>query len=379
MTSRVIIAGSRDYDNYKIFSAIVNMIFNDSYTVNDRVEIVSGGCSGPDIMGERYAHENDIECVTFPAEWKKYGRSAGIKRNNQMIQYASNSNIPTLIAFWNGKSKGTKHTIDQAKENNFRVFVVNCDRSDDYVRCFDKFFVEGVSYKDNDFLFNFYEDNDDDIIKLTIDKINMTTRHGNVYYYGYKANLDKNISDERRKFFKYAKDNVSSEGVQEIVYRSIEHFADKVNLNSFDCILVAPSKSGLANLISEFIEKKNHIPIVALKKCTIDDIHYDETKIDHLSNDIIEKLNKELDYAKQKSKESGDSFQLKYLRPICRKILAPTIKFDDESNVTLDNVNNILIIDDIVTSGKTMDDIVSILTNNNYQGDITLFSLIKNF
>jgi len=56
------------------------------------------------------------------AEWDKYGKSAGYKRNEQMAIYAKEDN-GVLIAFHNG-SKGTKHMIDLANKHGLRVFVI---------------------------------------------------------------------------------------------------------------------------------------------------------------------------------------------------------------------------------------------------------------
>ena len=49
-------------------------------------------------------------------------------RNNIMAQYAEKSDeLGVLIAFWDGKSKGTKMMIDLAKKNNLKVFVIDID------------------------------------------------------------------------------------------------------------------------------------------------------------------------------------------------------------------------------------------------------------
>lgn len=52
----------------------------------------------------------------YPADWKKYGSSAGYIRNDEMAKYAD-----CLIAFWDGKSKGTKHMIDLAVKRKIKV------------------------------------------------------------------------------------------------------------------------------------------------------------------------------------------------------------------------------------------------------------------
>lgn len=55
----------------------------------------------------------------FPAKWKEYGKAAGFVRNSEMADYSD-----MLIAFWDGKSKGTKNMIDNAKKKKVKVKVV---------------------------------------------------------------------------------------------------------------------------------------------------------------------------------------------------------------------------------------------------------------
>jgi len=71
------------------------------------------------MVQKKYANERGYPIKQFPADWNKYGKSAGYKRNEEMAKYAD-----ALIAFWDGKSKGTKHMIDLAKRYGLKVKVV---------------------------------------------------------------------------------------------------------------------------------------------------------------------------------------------------------------------------------------------------------------
>lgn len=112
---KVIIAGSRTFDNYDLLCQKCNMIL--SLTP----EIVSGTANGADKLGERYAKEKGYTIKQFPADWNKYGKSAGYKRNEEMAKYADG-----LIAFWCGDSKGTKHMIDLSRSYNLKIKIVKC-------------------------------------------------------------------------------------------------------------------------------------------------------------------------------------------------------------------------------------------------------------
>ena len=112
---KLIIAGTRTFDNYKLLKESVLKNIN----ISDIEEIVSGTAKGADSLGELFAFENDIPVKRFPANWEKYGKSAGYRRNVEMAEYGD-----TLIAFWDGVSKGTLHMINIAKNKNLKVFVI---------------------------------------------------------------------------------------------------------------------------------------------------------------------------------------------------------------------------------------------------------------
>jgi hypothetical protein len=75
-------------------------------------------------LGEKYAKEEGFDLEIYPAQWDKYGKSAGFRRNEQMAKIAD-----ALIAFWDGKSHGTKHMIDIMNEKNLQVKVVEYEAS----------------------------------------------------------------------------------------------------------------------------------------------------------------------------------------------------------------------------------------------------------
>jgi hypothetical protein len=111
-SGKTIIAGSRGIVDY-IF--VEEAIKESNFCIQ---EVVSGTARGVDKLGEGYAIKHCIPLTRFPANWDKHGKSAGYIRNSQMADYAD-----SLIALWDGKSKGTKHMIDDAKKKGLNVFV----------------------------------------------------------------------------------------------------------------------------------------------------------------------------------------------------------------------------------------------------------------
>ncbi len=98
---RVAIIGSRNL-------TVENL---EKYLPQQVTEIVSGGAKGVDTCAKQYAKANNLLYTEFSPEYARYQRGAPLKRNEQIVEYAD-----VVIAFWDGKSKGTKYTIDYCKK-----------------------------------------------------------------------------------------------------------------------------------------------------------------------------------------------------------------------------------------------------------------------
>lgn len=113
---KVIIAGSRNFHKSKV----VYQFVNDKVKGGLKIEQVLCGCArGVDEIGRQWALDNNVPVKEFPADWNKYGRAAGHIRNSQMVKEAD-----ALIAVWDGKSRGTKDTIDKAETKGIPVFIL---------------------------------------------------------------------------------------------------------------------------------------------------------------------------------------------------------------------------------------------------------------
>ena len=88
------------------------------YLPDGVTEIVSGGASGVDTSAREYALAHDIKLTEFLPEYDKYGRSAPLRRNITIIEYAD-----LVLAFWDGRSRGTKYVIDNCKRLGIPVKV----------------------------------------------------------------------------------------------------------------------------------------------------------------------------------------------------------------------------------------------------------------
>lgn len=112
------IIGTRSFIDYEVFKAVMNR-----YEVPER--IVSGGATGADSLAERWSKENNIPITIHYAEWSKYGTRAGPIRNQLIVNELDVRQGDSVIAFWDGISKGTLCTIKMAEKLKIPVHVIN--------------------------------------------------------------------------------------------------------------------------------------------------------------------------------------------------------------------------------------------------------------
>ncbi len=123
---RVIVAGNRDFNEKALFNNTMTWLLSPDET-SQYIEVVSGHCEGADAMGEEFAKHFGLMLKVFPADWDKYGKYAGPRRNKEMAEYASKEN-GILIAFWDGESRGTRNMIDEALNHKLDVHVIKWKR-----------------------------------------------------------------------------------------------------------------------------------------------------------------------------------------------------------------------------------------------------------
>jgi hypothetical protein len=109
---RLAIIGSRTFTDYELLKQEVSKL-------GDIEEIISGGARGADSLGIRYAKENNITSIEYLPDWEEYGKSAGFRRNIDIVNVAD-----FVLAFWDGKSKGTKHALDFAEKSGKDSLII---------------------------------------------------------------------------------------------------------------------------------------------------------------------------------------------------------------------------------------------------------------
>ncbi len=107
---KVAVIGSRS-----IFAVDVGMY------ISDGDEIVSGGAKGVDSIAAEYAKKKGLKLTVFLPQYEEYGRAAPIIRNKEIVDYADK-----IVAFWDGKSRGTFSVIKYAVKTGKPCETVLC-------------------------------------------------------------------------------------------------------------------------------------------------------------------------------------------------------------------------------------------------------------
>ena len=108
---RIAIVGSRGYDSLELVRQYVRSLPKDTV-------VVSGGAHGVDNTAADTAVACHLETIVYLPDWKTFGKSAGFKRNSQIV-----NDCDLLVAFWDGVSRGTKDSMDKAAAAGIPVVV----------------------------------------------------------------------------------------------------------------------------------------------------------------------------------------------------------------------------------------------------------------
>lgn len=111
---KLLIAGSRSITDIDI----------SPYIPAETDLILSGGASGVDALAEQYADKHKISKLILRPRYDLYRRAAPLKRNDAMVDICDR-----VLIFWDGVSRGTKHTIDYARKTGKPVEVITIDKN----------------------------------------------------------------------------------------------------------------------------------------------------------------------------------------------------------------------------------------------------------
>ena len=106
---KLLIVGSRSIRNFDLAPYIPDGV----------EQIISGGANGVDTLAEEYADKKRISKIILRPDYARYGKSAPLKRNEEMVKMAD-----AVLVIWDGVSRGTKYTVDYAEKQGKKVILV---------------------------------------------------------------------------------------------------------------------------------------------------------------------------------------------------------------------------------------------------------------
>lgn len=348
MSKTIAIVGSRTFTDYNFAKKKINAIFK-KYSITP-TKIISGGAQGADKVAEQYAHEYKIPIQIMKADWQKFGKSAGPIRNQEIVKL-----VDVIIAFWDGKSRGTKNTIDTAKKLNKQVIVVSG-------------VTEGVRQDDDGkFIFDFEEDALDDIMKLKYAGGYAAPRRtdGLKSFYTYRLN-NKIPLDVRKDFLFHLKDKLPSPKDYELLLnKAVVGLFNNTNfkVSDVDVILVPESSSELNKDVANKIKAKlpNALLVTsAITKNTPTDVKLDIDAMQrkNIKPETIANLQKQLDSIAKTGK-----FSMKRIPPQYRSFIIDFLKLDTSQRELMNKITDgkVLVVDDYITKGTTFKEVGRLL------------------
>jgi hypothetical protein len=119
---RVLVTGSRDWPD----RGVISRALREAWVVNPPGEefvVVHGKCmTGADKMAEYVARKNGWTLEPHPADWKRYGKPAGFRRNIEMVKAGAD----VCLAFIKDASRGATHCALAAEEAGIPVRRFEC-------------------------------------------------------------------------------------------------------------------------------------------------------------------------------------------------------------------------------------------------------------
>ena len=109
---KLLVIGSREISDFDLSPYIPSQIDT----------IISGGARGIDGLAEQYADLHNLSKYIIRPRYEVYGKFAPLKRNEKMVEISD-----TVLAIWDGRSKGTRYTIEYAKKMKKPITVIVLD------------------------------------------------------------------------------------------------------------------------------------------------------------------------------------------------------------------------------------------------------------
>lgn len=256
----------------------------------------------------------------------------------------------------------------------------------------------GVTYQEQEgtFVFDFEHDGTDDIISLTGNGYQVEA-FSKCFYYGYEFadTIDGNVRSAFIKYVKFTEDLKSQPNLTHFIQKAINDLSRKVNLYDYDLVIMPESSSRVNDYMLRYIYRfaQPMLREMELVKALPSNISFDtdgyqkqylDTKLENgrpryteaQKQQVLDTIDGMMQLIRSKDYFTiAKDVKKSKMRPYIMQFL----RFKNEQDAQLCQTirqQNVLIIDDIATSGSTINEILRILRILNEDNNITIFSLI---
>lgn len=256
----------------------------------------------------------------------------------------------------------------------------------------------GVTF-DNEqqqFVFDFEHDGIDDLVNLTGDGYQVEA-FGKCFYYGYEfgEQVDGAVRTEFIKYVKFTDSLQDNPDLTQFIKKAIDNLNRRINLYDYNLVVMPESSSKVNQYMLRYIYRfaQPMLRKMELVKSLPSNISFDMDAFeeqyleDKLENGRPRYTEKQKEDVKQSIRNMVDTIQQKDYFTIAKDVkksrfrpyIMNFLKFANEKDEQLCATirqQNILIIDDVTTSGSTLNEILRTLRILNEDNEITIFSLI---
>lgn len=256
----------------------------------------------------------------------------------------------------------------------------------------------GVTFDDNGqrFIFDFEHDGGDDLVSLTGEGYQVEA-FGRCFYYGYEFSeqVDSNLRSAFIKYVKFTEQLQDNPELTQFIKRAVDNLNRKINLYDYDLVVMPESSSKVNQYMLRYIYRfaQPTLRKMELVKALPANISFDMDAFeqqyleDVLENgrpryteaqkaEVKQSIGQMLDLIHQKDYFTiAKDVKKSRFRPYMMQFLKFATQADEELCATI-RQQNVLIIDDVATSGSTLNEILRSLRILNEDNDISIFSLI---
>jgi hypothetical protein len=256
----------------------------------------------------------------------------------------------------------------------------------------------GVTFDDTEkkFMFDFEHDGADDIVSLTGNGYQVTA-FGKCFYYGYEFSeqVESSVRTAFIKYVKFTSDLQNTPNLTDFIKNAIDNLDKQINLYDYDLVVMPESSSKVNQYMLRYIYRfaQPTLRKMELVKALPSNISFDMDAYEQsYLNDVLENgrprytetqkeevrlsISNMLDLIHQKDYFTiAKDVKKSRLRPYMTEFLEFASETDKELYATI-RKQNVLIIDDVTTSGSTLNEILRSLRIVNDNNSITIFSLI---